>query len=144
MKKVSPFSQAVSAVSSNPLNFTKFDEITQSLNGMSLESLATTAKMYPQLRNIILTDFILGKFRLNESRIDIDLQWPKPNILHGTAYIGYGVDETLSVLELFGHVFTQLEIDVNLPLSVKRKRLNKSHITLTHIVQKHRRKLDSV
>lgn len=82
---------------------------------MSLQQLARAVKAYPHLQQIILENYIVGKFRLNESLIDIDLTRRVPNILHGTDYIGDGVDDTLSVLEQFGSVFTQINIDVDLP-----------------------------
>lgn len=82
---------------------------------MNLQSLAQAAKHSQRVHEIILNKFVLEKFRLNESEIDMDLTRRVPNILHGSAYIGYDTEATLTVLKLFGPVFSKLRIIIDLP-----------------------------
>lgn len=85
------------------------------LDQSSLVKLVGAAKYNQRLHDLIVEHFALAKYRLNESRIDIDLTRRVPNILHGTEYIGYGMDQTLAALEFFGSTFTRLEIIIDLP-----------------------------
>lgn len=82
---------------------------------MSLQSLAKTAKEYPHLHHLILEDYILAKFHLDKSRVDIDLTRREPNMFLDVNYLADGLDATLSVLELFGPVITKLNIEIDLP-----------------------------
>lgn len=82
---------------------------------MSLQRLVRMAKHSQRIRDMILNNFVVGKYRLHESLIDIDATRRPLNILHGTEYIAYGNEESLSALELFGAAFTQLHIIVDVP-----------------------------
>lgn len=82
---------------------------------MSLQNLVRMAKHSERIHEMILTNFVLAKYRLHESLIDIDATRRPLNILHGTEYIAYGNEESLAALELFGSAFTQLHIIVDVP-----------------------------
>lgn len=76
------------------------------LDYLDFDDLIAVAKLSPRLSNIILDHYLLAKFRLHEKNIIYLKERLFYNDRYGiSTYLADDWDETLTILELFGHAF---------------------------------------